>query len=314
MTETTPPEPSPAPTHQTDVQLQPGDVLMHLVVTLLTPFFLAATNGNLGLARLAAFETVNAFRLDNHVDLLAVAQIVGAGLASLGALSRSMDDDLPLAQILLLHNDAAALDRVSQHNRRALRNSSAETAPYRRNKPAAAEPAAEPAADARYEAAVVADLARTRHRLAEVQSALPNPSSPQDPAQAAEPIPSQAQTTAATPTPDAATPTVQPTPAASAIPPARSAPFPATQPAPAGVPPITDRERQALWAAAMTEVAGEYTASAPFLPAAERRQASQRAAALSSTAHSLLCAHIPPVPQPGALNPPSRPTANPKRC
>jgi hypothetical protein len=39
--------------------LQPSNVLMHLIVTLLTPMFLAATGGDIGLARAAAVHTVD---------------------------------------------------------------------------------------------------------------------------------------------------------------------------------------------------------------------------------------------------------------
>jgi hypothetical protein len=195
-----------------------------------------------------------------------------------------MDDDLPLPTILLLHGDATALDRVAQHNRRALRNSLAETAaPHRRNKTAPAEPAVDPVADARHEDAVIANLEQTKQRVAEAQSRLQN--------HAAEPTPTEAPTAASTPAPTQS----------------RSL---TAKPSPAAVPAITDRERQTLWAAAMTEVAAEYTASLPHLPATERKLASRRVAALSSTANSLLCGSVPAAPQPAARDPGARHTGN----
>jgi hypothetical protein len=51
-----------------------------------------------------------------------------------------------------------------------------------------------------------------------------------------------------------------------------------------------------MWAAAMADVAGEFTASIAHLPPADRKLASLKAAALSSTANALLSGTIPPGP------------------
>ncbi len=73
------------------------------------------------------------------------------------------------------------------------------------------------------------------------------------------------------------------------------------QPAPSE-PAADDEQRRTLWANAMADVAAEVTASLPHLPRAQRRAASMRAAALSSTAHSLLTGdngQLPPRFKPG---------------
>jgi len=61
-------------------------------------------------------------------------------------------------------------------------------------------------------------------------------------------------------------------------------PQPARQKQPTG----EDRQLQAAWAAAMADVAGEFTASLAHLPPAERKAMTVRAAALSSCANDLL--------------------------
>jgi hypothetical protein len=61
----------------------------------------------------------------------------------------------------------------------------------------------------------------------------------------------------------------------------------------------TEQQIQSMWAAAMADVAGEFTASLPHLPAAERKLVSRRAAALSSCANQLIAGPVPPRPRPG---------------
>jgi hypothetical protein len=85
----------------------------------------------------------------------------------------------------------------------------------------------------------------------------------------------------------------RPTAAAGAVPP------PAAPISAASV--TAERQVQAMWATAMTEVAGEFTASLPHLPPAARKMATVRAAALNSSAHALLSGTIPPRLGPGDL-------------
>jgi hypothetical protein len=97
----------------------PSNVLLSLIATLLAPAFLAVTNGDLSLARIAAIHTIADYRARNHADLIAVAQIIGFGLAALGSLSMSMDDDISLSMTLRLRGNAVACNRAAEQNRKA---------------------------------------------------------------------------------------------------------------------------------------------------------------------------------------------------
>jgi hypothetical protein len=78
----------------------------------------------------------------------------------------------------------------------------------------------------------------------------------------------------------------------------RSAPTPVAAP----VLTLQDRQRQAAWADAMTDVAAEFTAGIAHLPLAERQEASRRAALLTSCANQLLSGTVPPRLGPGDLD------------
>ncbi|MEA2745610.1 MAG: hypothetical protein QOG25_3981 [Acetobacteraceae bacterium] len=108
---------------EAEIPLHPSDILMSLIVALLAPMFLCVSAGDIGMARMAAIETVNAYRARNYADLVAVAQIIAFGLAALGSLSLSMDDDISLSMTLRLRGNANALNRSAEQNRRALRES-----------------------------------------------------------------------------------------------------------------------------------------------------------------------------------------------
>jgi hypothetical protein len=73
---------------------------------------------------------------------------------------------------------------------------------------------------------------------------------------------------------------------------------------------LEDKQLQAVWASAMTDVAGEVTASIAHLPPAERKEASRRAALLSSCANELLSSNVPPRLRPGALDAFTHPGTN----
>jgi hypothetical protein len=137
------------PAAQTSTPVNPSDLLMHLIVALLAPMFLSASAGDIGFARLAAIETVNAYRIRNHADLLTVAQIIAFGLTALGSLSLSLADGVSLPMALRLRGNANALNRSGQQNRRALRESGVHAA--------APDEAAPPASGVHYtdEAAMV---------------------------------------------------------------------------------------------------------------------------------------------------------------
>jgi len=167
----------PAPTPQTpspegDHALRPADILTHLVVTLLAPMFLLATGGDLPFAQMAALETLNAYRAKNQIDLIAIAQIVGCGLAALVSISRSMEDDISVSMTLRLRGNAVALNRTVEHARRALEQS--------RRDPQTATP--DPA-DLQDEARVLSSVADTRKRVQDANARLqtPNPRPPAEP-------------------------------------------------------------------------------------------------------------------------------------
>ena len=96
----------------------PGGFVMTLIVTLLAPIFLGIAGGDIGLARMAAVETLEDYRLRTQLDPIAVAQIVLNGLAALDSLSRSMVDDLSLETVLRLRCNSVGLNRAAEQNRR----------------------------------------------------------------------------------------------------------------------------------------------------------------------------------------------------
>nr|WP_294523096.1 hypothetical protein [uncultured Rhodopila sp.] len=155
-----------------DDTLHPVDILINVIVTLLAPMFIAGTGGNIHHARIAALDTVKSYCAQNQASLMAVAKIIGFGLATLGSLSLSMADDLSIPMILRLRGNANALDRSSDRNERAL-------------KAWQALPAAEAPANGFDEAAVRASVAEAVRRSAEFHAPPPQ----QPPAPRAEPVP-----------------------------------------------------------------------------------------------------------------------------
>ena len=251
MTEPTPNDP-PNPPPDREILLHPAEVLTHLIVTLLAPMFLMASGGDPLFARMAALETVNAYRARDHVDLIAIAQLVGCALAALGSIGLSMADDLSLSMTLRLRSNATAMNRSVEHARRALKEPRPATTTQTEVDPA-------------YEAAVLAQLAEAQKMVeqATARHAAQQPAHVQKQAQPADRQPADRQP--------------------------------------------TDRQHNAAWAAAMSDVAGEFSASLIHLPPAERHVASRRIAALSSCANELLSGPIPPRLHPGdlaALTPP----------
>ena len=156
-----------------DVPLNPSDVLMNLIVAFLAPMFLGAAGGDIGFARTAATQTVNAYRTRSHADLVAIAQVIAFGLAALGSLSLSMADDLSLSMILRLRGNANALDRSAERSRRALRESRPANAP-----PDTAEPDPHPELDAPNEAALTAAVAAARQAAADVRTRIRTQAAP----------------------------------------------------------------------------------------------------------------------------------------
>jgi hypothetical protein len=154
---------------------------MNLVITLLAPLFLAATNGNIGFARLAAAETVGSYRTETNADLIAVALVVAFGMTALASLSQSMDD-IPLPLALRLRGNANASNRAAEQNRRALKPNRPSTEPA---PPPETPPPPPPAAPEPDQAGLIAKVAQTQKRTAEhlAQFARPKPAATPAPTQ-----------------------------------------------------------------------------------------------------------------------------------
>jgi hypothetical protein len=251
----------------TETAYQPN-VFLDLIVAFLAPMFLAVTGGNVSHARAAAVETVNAYRAENHVDLLTVAQIIAFGIAALGSLSLSMADNLSVSLILRLRGNAVSANRAAEQCRRALARPKIDPASYL--PPVHDDPF--PA-----EATIIANVAQLRAQTAPQLRAQTAPqlraqTAPQLRAQTAPQL--RAQTATVTPP--------EPVPST----PARK--------------PATVSPADAVWANAMIEVAAEITAGMPGLPPGERRGASIQAAALSDVARDILAGN--PSQMPAGLN------------
>ena len=239
---TTSPEPATTPGRR------PADILMNVIAALLAPMFLGVTGGDVALARMAAVETVNAYRAQNLADLIAIAQIIAYGLAALGSLSLSMADDISLSMTLRLRGNANALNRSAEQNRRVIRENRGDE-PMPRHPTMAAEfetPAMIAEDDIQTETEAFLDDKAAQMLAAETMARLQAPPE---------------RTKAPTPVPVAA---------------------------PAIAPTASEKRHQEMWAIAMVKESGEIIDSIPNLPPAERNAASIRAAALSSTAHQLL--------------------------
>jgi hypothetical protein len=147
----------------TNTPPNPAEVFMHLIITYLTPMFLATAGGDVQYARMAATEAVKAYKAREHVDLLYIAQIIAFGLAILDSLNRSMADDLSVTQVLRLRGNAASLSRAAERCQRVLRDAPLDDAALYHS-----SPEFDPEAERLNEEAVFADIANAEQRLAEV--------------------------------------------------------------------------------------------------------------------------------------------------
>jgi hypothetical protein len=138
-------------------QIHPSEILLNLIVAFLAPMFLSVSGGDIAFARMAAIETVNAYRARSSVDLIAIAQVIACGLTALGSLSLSMADNLSLSMTLRLRGNAVALNRAAELNRRALKDSLPETTTTTNDD------------EAIFEAEVAANLAAAQQATAEAQ-------------------------------------------------------------------------------------------------------------------------------------------------
>ncbi len=118
---------------------QPSDVLLEFILGFLTPLLMAGCTSDLGLARLAAIETLTAYHPRTPAELVNIAQIVAYGLTAMDNLRLSMAPDLPLSMKIRLRMGANALNRSAQQNTKGL-------AQGRRGHPPPAHQAAAPGA------------------------------------------------------------------------------------------------------------------------------------------------------------------------
>jgi hypothetical protein len=171
-----------------DDTFHPADVLIRALVALLAPMFLLGADGNIGFAEMAALETLRSYRAQNHASLIKVANVIAFGLATLGSLSLSMQDDLPIPLVLRLRSNANALDRSAARNERAVNGTEPVTA-------------APPAAETRRgfdEAAVQANVAEAARQAAEFRAGAQAPKPPAKPAPAPAAAPAAHQAAAET--------------------------------------------------------------------------------------------------------------------
>jgi hypothetical protein len=151
------------PVIEPNAPVRSAQVLINLIVTMLAPMFLTAVGGDLNHARIAAAETIASYRVESPADLIVAAKIVAFGLAALGSLSLSMDDNLPAAMILRLRANAVACDRAEHRNHCMLKQTRADKRIVPDPSPAS-PPDPEPEPD---EAALLAAVAETQKRTAD---------------------------------------------------------------------------------------------------------------------------------------------------
>ena len=119
-------------------ETQPAHSLMPFLLAVLTPFLVAGGIPDPGLARLAAIETILAYKAAGNDQLMTTAQIVTFAFASLENLRLSAPPDLSLSMKLKLRGSATALNRASHQAAATLGHQRADT-------PSTTEPERDPA-------------------------------------------------------------------------------------------------------------------------------------------------------------------------
>jgi hypothetical protein len=273
----------------TETSTQPANLVMNVIIAVLTPMLLATTGGNVAQAHATAIQTVNAYAARNPAELLLVGQSIALGLAVLNSINLSMAENIPINLILRLRANAVSLHRAAEQCRRAL------------PEPVAAPVEEAPLSDIdlQLEEEIIAEVARTRQRVADYHASFAQPQA--EPALAATPAP-ESQFLPPPECPDSPA-TMKAAMAAlladseRRIAEADAALKSTGQPIPKAAPrqapprqaPMTEDEHfRAAWSAAMTDVADEMTAGIANLPRSERKAVGIRAEALNSTANQLI--------------------------
>jgi hypothetical protein len=245
--------------------------------------FLCVCGADIDLARAAALETVNDYRCQNCVGLLAVVQIVAYGLACLGSLSQSMADDISLSMALRLRGSATSMDRAADRNRRVLSENQTSQPMHGEATAAESNPDDDAAADLDM---MMVNLAEARKLAAQTNARL-----------RAEDNATRPNAVVAAPAPAAPAKVATQTPATIPTPAAPEAMVTLT---------VEEQRNRAMWANAMLKVAGDFAGGLDTLPPSQRRSASVRAASLTTSAHSLLSGEPLPAGPFSALPRPAR--------
>ncbi len=82
--------------------------------------FLWSTGGDVAYARLAAMETLEAYRATGPRSLITATKIIAFELAALWSLSQSMSDEISLSLALRLRGNASSMNRAAERNRQIL--------------------------------------------------------------------------------------------------------------------------------------------------------------------------------------------------
>ncbi len=108
----------------------PSDLLLtDLAITLLTPLFLGATQGDTTTARQAARATLLSCGARTDAELLTSAQIIAFLMASISMLSLAMSGDLPPALMLRAMGCAERLSKAEQRQRQTFQAQQQQSAP-----------------------------------------------------------------------------------------------------------------------------------------------------------------------------------------
>ena len=104
---------------QSAAEQAPASALMTFILAALSSM-MAPTLSDLPLARLAAREAIDAYRVRGQHELMTIGQIVGFAVTALDTLRLSMPDDLSLPMKLRLRGNANGLNRSSRDCTRLL--------------------------------------------------------------------------------------------------------------------------------------------------------------------------------------------------
>jgi hypothetical protein len=105
----------------TDPATTPPSLLMEFILACLAPLLVVGSITDLTLARQAAAEAIATYKARAEDELLTIAQAAGFAIAALDNLRLSAAKDLSVSLKLKLRGNAAALNRVSQANKAALK-------------------------------------------------------------------------------------------------------------------------------------------------------------------------------------------------